>query len=41
MVEIHKAELKESKIVAELFLNMWDDNDIAELQREREEYIIS
>lgn len=41
MVEIHKAELKESKIAAELFLQMWDDNDVVKLHEEIEEYIIS
>lgn len=41
MVEIHKAELKENKIIAELFLQMWDDNDIVELQEKMKKYIIS
>ena len=36
MFEIHKAILSESKIVAELFIRMWADHNLEELQQEFE-----
>ena len=36
MLEIHKAILSESKIVAELFSRMWEDHNLEELQQEFE-----
>lgn len=41
MIKIHKAILSESKIVTELFIRMWEDHNLEELQQEFEEDIAS
>lgn len=41
MIKIHKALISESKIVAELFIRMWEDHNLEELQQEFEVDIAS